>query len=65
MSKVKKISQSPSIDNWSDYIDKPLNSSANVTASECLQGQPSFMKALSGLDEGPGGHSSVNVNDIY
>ena len=26
LSKVKKISQLPSIDNWSDYIDKSLNS---------------------------------------
>ena len=51
LSKVKKISQLPSIDNWSDYIDKPLNSWANVTASECLQGEPSIMKALRGFDE--------------
>ena len=36
LSKVKNISQLPSIDNWSDYIDKPLNSWANVTASGCL-----------------------------
>ena len=53
MSKVKKKSQLPFIDNWSDYIDKPLNSWANVTASECLQGEPSIMKALRGFDESP------------
>ena len=53
LSKVKKISQLPTIDNWSDYIDKPLNSWANVTASECLQGESSLMNALRGLDEGP------------
>ena len=52
LSKVKKISQLPFIDNSSDYIDKPLNSWANVTASECLQGEPSLMKALRGLDVG-------------
>ena len=50
---MKKISQLPSVDNWSDYIDKPLNSWANVTASECLQGEPSIMKALRGFDESP------------
>ena len=52
LSKVKKISQMTSIDNWSDYIDKPLNSWANVARAECLQGEPSFMKALRGSDEG-------------
>ena len=53
LSKVKKISYVPSIDNWSDFIGKPLNSWANVTASECLQGEPSIMKALRGFDESP------------
>ena len=52
LSKVKKVSQLPSTDNWSDYIDKPLNSWANVAASECVQGEPSIMKALRGLDDG-------------
>ena len=37
LSKVKKISQLPSIDNWFDYNDNLLNSWANVTASECLR----------------------------
>ena len=51
LSKVKKVSQLPSIDNWSEYASKPLNSWANVTVAECLQGEPSILKALRGLDE--------------
>ena len=52
LSKVKKTSQLPSIDNWSEYIDKPLNSWTNVAGAECLQGEPSIMKAMRGLDDG-------------
>ena len=53
LSKVKKVSQLPSIDNWSEYVSKPLNSWANVTVAECLQGEPSILKALRGLDDAP------------
>ena len=53
LSKVKKLSQLPSIDNWFDYIDKPLNSWASVTAAECLQSEPSIMKAVRGLEDAP------------
>ena len=52
LSKVSKVSQLPFVDNWSDYIDKLLNNWANVAVSECLQGEPSIMKALRGLDDG-------------
>ena len=54
LSKVKKVSQLPSIDNCSAYVSKPLNSWANVTVAECLQGEPSILKALRGLDGAPG-----------
>ena len=53
LSKVKKVSQLPSIDNWSEYVSKPLNSWANVTVAECLQGEPSILKAIRGLDDAP------------
>ena len=53
LSKVKKVSQLPSIDKWSEYVSKPLNNWANVTVAECLQGEPSILKALRGLDESP------------
>ena len=59
---MKKISQLPSFDNWSDYIDKLLNNCANVTASECLQGEPSEGVVLTRV---LGGRSFVNVKDIY
>ena len=51
--KVKKVSQLPSIDYWFDYIDRPLTSWPNVTAAECLQGEPSVQKALRGFDDAP------------
>ena len=34
-------------------MSKPLNSWANVTVAECLQGEPSILKALRGLDDAP------------
>ena len=43
----------PSIDNWFDYIDMPLNSWASVTAAECLQSEPSIMKAVRGFEDAP------------
>ena len=53
LSKVKKVSQLPSIDQWFDYIEKPLTSWANVTAPEGLQGEPSIQRAQRGLDDTP------------
>ena len=49
----RNFSQLPSIDKWSEYVSKPLNSWANVTVAECSQGEPSILKALRGLDESP------------
>ena len=34
-------------------MSKPLNSWANVTVAECLQREPSILKALRGLDDAP------------
>ena len=53
LSKVKKVIQLPTIDDWFNYIDKPLNSWANVPVGECLQGEISIQKALRGLEESP------------
>ena len=53
LSKVKKVSQLPSIDDWSKYMGKPLNSWANVSVGECLQGEPSILKALRGFEDTP------------
>ena len=53
LSKVKKVSQLPSVDDWFDYIDKPLNSWANVPVGECLQGELSIQKTLRGFEESP------------
>ena len=53
LSKVKKVSQLPSVDDWFDYIDKPLTSWANVPVGECLQGELSIQKALRGFEESP------------
>ena len=53
LSKVKKVSQLSSIDNWSEYISKPLNSWANITVAECLQGEPDILKSLRGFEDAP------------
>ena len=53
LSKVKKVGQLPSIDCWSEYIDQPLTNWPNVAAGECLQGEPSILKALRGFDVTP------------
>ena len=47
------MSQLPSIDDWFNYIDKPLNSWANVPVGECLQGEIGIQKALRGFEESP------------
>ena len=47
------MSQLPSVDDWFDYIDKPLNSWANVPVGEYLQGDLSIQKALRGFEESP------------
>ena len=51
LSKIKKVSQLPSIDDWFNYIDKPLNSWADVPVGECLQGEISIQKTLRGFEE--------------
>ena len=53
LSKVKKVSQLPSIDDWSEYMGKPLNSWAKVSVGECLQGEPGVLKALRGFEDTP------------
>ena len=53
LSKVKKLSQLPVIDNWYEYIDMPLNSWACVKAAECLKSEPSIMKALREFEDSP------------
>ena len=52
VSKMKKLSQVPIIDNWYDYTDMTLNSWASVTAAESLHSEPSVMKALRGFEGG-------------
>ena len=43
----------PSIDDWFDYIDKPVTSWANVTAAEGLQSEPSVLRTLREFDNSP------------
>ena len=50
---MKKVSQLPSTDDWSEYISKPLNSWANVAVAECLLGEPSILKSLRGFEDAP------------
>ena len=46
--KVKKVSDLPEIDAWSDYVGKPLTTWPNLAYVECLAGEPIVVKALAG-----------------
>ena len=48
LSKVKKLSELPEIDAWSEYVGKPLTTWSNLPYVECLVGEPIVVKALSG-----------------
>ena len=48
LSKVKKLSELPEIDAWSEYVGKPLTTWSNIPYVECLVGEPIVMKVLSG-----------------
>ena len=61
LSKVKKISHLPSVDNLFDYIDQPLTNWANVTAAECLPSEPSVLASLPNFDDAPVDRSCESV----
>ena len=48
LNKVKKLSDLPEIDAWSDYVGKPLTTWPNLAYVECLAGEPIVVKALTG-----------------
>ena len=48
LSKVKKLSELPEIDAWSEFVGKPLTTWPNLSYAECLIGEPVVVKALAG-----------------
>ena len=51
LSKVKKLSELPEIDDWSAYIGRPLTTWSTVSYIECLRTEPLFVTALVGCTE--------------
>ena len=51
LSKVKKLSELPEIDDWSAYIGRPLTTWSTVSYIECLRTEPLFVTALAGCTE--------------
>ena len=48
LGKVRKLSELPEIDAWSEYVGKPLTTWSNLSYAECLVGEPIVVKALVG-----------------
>ena len=49
LSKIRKLSELPEIDAWSEYVGKPLTTWSNLPFVECLVvGEPLMVKALAG-----------------
>ena len=51
LSKVKKLSELPEIDDWSAYIGRPLTTWSTVSYVECLKTEPLFASVLAGSPE--------------
>ena len=51
LSKVKKLSELPEVEAWSQYVGRPLNTWSNVPALECLRSEPIVMSALGGCGD--------------
>ena len=51
LSKVKKLSELPYIEAWSQHVGRLLNTWSNVPAPECLRSEPIVMSALSGCGD--------------
>ena len=48
LGKVKKLSELPAIEEWSEYVGQPLSTWANVSYIDCLRSEPIVTKALDG-----------------
>ena len=51
LSKVKKLSDLPDIDSWSEYIGRPLNTWPNVAYVDCFRGERIFGIAMTGFTD--------------
>ena len=53
LSKVKKLSDLPDINAWSEYIGRPLNSWSNVAYVDCFRGERIVGLAMTGFTDAP------------
>ena len=51
LGKVKKLSELPAIEEWSEYVGRPLSTWANVSYIDCLRSEPIVIKALDGCSD--------------
>ena len=51
LSKVKRLADLPVIENWSEYVGKPLTTWANVAAVECFRSEPVVVTATRGMSD--------------
>ena len=51
LGKVKKLSELPAIEEWSEYVGRPLSTWANVSYIDCLRSEPIVVKALDGCSD--------------
>ena len=51
LGKVKKLSELTAIEEWSEYVGRPLSTWANVSYIDCLRSEPIVIKALDGCGD--------------